>query len=129
MADKFPHIRAETAQIALAAVFLALVVTLSAPGGAEGGAAVSPQRPLAPEAVEVQAVNVNTADEETLMTLPGIGPVLARRIAEHRWCHGPFEDARQLLEVPGIGEATLSRLLAYITLGGKEHSVEDFSGR
>jgi len=47
---------------------------------------------------------------EELMELPGIGPVLARRIVAYREEHGPFASLEELLRVPGIGEETLAAL-------------------
>jgi len=55
-------------------------------------------------------VPINTADATALETLPGVGPVLAQRIVEHRSRHGPFVEVEDLLDVPGIGEAKLAAL-------------------
>ncbi len=52
-------------------------------------------------------VNLNTADEATLDTLPRIGPALAARIIEWREKNGPFNSAEDLLAVPGIGDKML----------------------
>ena len=70
---------------------------------------------LAPPAQNEEKVNINTADAERLDTLPGIGPVLARRIIDWRTANGPFTDPEQLLEVDGIGQATLDGLRDHIT--------------
>ena len=56
-------------------------------------------------------VNVNTAAAEELETLDGIGPVLSRRIIEHR----PFKTAHDLDRVPGISDRTLAPLLEQLT--------------
>lgn len=48
-------------------------------------------------------VNVNSANEQQLDALPGIGPATARAIIEHRERVGPFGVPSDLLEVPGIG--------------------------
>lgn len=55
-------------------------------------------------------VNVNTADSQELETLPGIGPARAADIIAHREQEGPFQSVADLLQVPGIGPATLDRL-------------------
>lgn len=55
-------------------------------------------------------VAINSASAADLETLPGVGPVLARRIVEHRESHGPFRAPEDLLDVPGIGEAKLAAL-------------------
>lgn len=55
-------------------------------------------------------VNINTAGVEELDGLPGIGPVLAQRIVDWREENGLFHSAEELLEVEGIGRATLENL-------------------
>jgi competence protein ComEA len=61
-------------------------------------------------------VNVNTADEATLETLNGVGPVLAGAIIQYRTEHGPFASIDQLDEVSGIGPATLEDLRSQVTV-------------
>ena len=56
-----------------------------------------------------------TAAPEDLERLPGIGPAKAEAIAAYRTEHGPFRTVDQLMEVSGIGEATLEALRPYIT--------------
>jgi len=55
-------------------------------------------------------VRLNLAGAEELEGLPGVGPVLARRIIEYREEHGPFTMVEDLLDVAGIGEAKLAAL-------------------
>jgi competence protein ComEA len=55
-------------------------------------------------------VNINTADEEALKTLPGVGPKTAVAILAYRQEHGPFQRAEDLLEIRGIGEKKLARM-------------------
>ncbi|MBT0994726.1 ComEA family DNA-binding protein [Cellulomonas sp. DKR-3] len=60
-------------------------------------------------------VDLNTADEAALDTLPGIGPVLAARIVEHRTTQ-PFAQVDDLEDVPGIGPALLAELRPLVTV-------------
>jgi competence ComEA-like helix-hairpin-helix protein len=55
-------------------------------------------------------VNLNVAGQAELETLPGIGPVLAKRIIEVRRQLGGFQNVEELLEVSGIGSRRLDRI-------------------
>lgn len=55
-------------------------------------------------------INLNQADSDALQDLPRIGPATAEKILRYRQDNGPFTSVDQLLEVPGIGEATLAGL-------------------
>lgn len=61
-------------------------------------------------------VDLNRATTADLDELPGIGPVLAERIADWRTEHGGFGSVDQLREVPGIGEAKFASLRAKVTV-------------
>jgi competence ComEA-like helix-hairpin-helix protein len=67
-------------------------------------------------------IDINTANREELESLPRIGPVLAQRIIEYRQKHGKFTDIYELTGVTGIGDVTLQRLEALITVGNHEES-------
>ena len=61
-------------------------------------------------------VNINTADETALESLPEVGPVTAQAIITWRGQHGGFSSVEQLLDVDGIGDATLAKLTPYVTI-------------
>lgn len=72
-------------------------------------------QPSAPQAGHGSAsgssrVNINTADQTELETLPGIGPSKAEAIIKHREENGPFSAPEQITEVSGIGEKTFENL-------------------
>jgi len=64
-----------------------------------------------------QRIDINTATVEQLQELPGIGPVLAERIAAYREEIGGFAFTYELTDVPGIGAATYDNLCDRITIG------------
>ncbi len=68
------------------------------------------QAEQATSAAPVAMVNLNTADESTLeRELIGVGAVKAKAIVEYRSANGPFTSVDELLEVKGIGAATLDK--------------------
>ncbi|AZH78784.1 competence protein ComEA [Microbacterium sp. Y-01] len=67
--------------------------------GAPGGAASGDER-----------IDLNTADQAALESLPRIGPALAERIIAWREENGRFRSVDDLLAVPGIGEKLLAGL-------------------
>lgn len=63
-------------------------------------------------------LDINKASALELADLPGIGPVLAGRIVEHRVEHGPFAAPEELISVKGVGESKLAQILPYIYVSG-----------
>jgi competence protein ComEA len=62
-----------------------------------------------------ERININTADAATLdRVMDGVGPAKAAAIVEHRRVHGPFRTVDQLVNVKGIGPATLEQNRARI---------------
>ena len=86
-----------------------IVVGAHQPAGiaASASAASVPASPL---------VNLNSASESELESLPGVGPVTAQAILDWRTSNGRFTSVEELLEVDGIGDATLADLAPYVTL-------------
>ncbi|MBA2313265.1 MAG: helix-hairpin-helix domain-containing protein [Actinobacteria bacterium] len=61
-------------------------------------------------------VNLNTADQVALETIPEVGPVTAAAILEYREQVGSFTSIEELLEVSGVGPATLEAMRPFVTL-------------
>lgn len=76
----------------------------------DGRTVVVPGR-RSPDA-DVGRIDVNTASERLLTTLPGIGPATARAIIARR----PYHALEDLLRVPGIGPVRLEALRPRVTL-------------
>ena len=60
-------------------------------------------------------ININTASENELDALPGIGPAIARRIVKHRSSQ-PFTKIEDIMFVKGIGEKKFAKLKELITV-------------
>ena len=61
-------------------------------------------------------VNINTADETVLETLPRVGPAMAKRIVDWRTKNGRFTAVEDLMSVTGVGEKTFDQLKDLVTL-------------
>jgi len=94
-----------------------VVVGLPAPGGVAASAASAPQAAGAAGAGSATPmVNINTGTQADLEELPGVGPVTAQAILDFRTQQGSFTSVDELLEVSGIGDATLAKIAPYVTL-------------
>ena len=65
---------------------------------------------------ETGLIDLNTADQAALETLPGIGPTLAARILAYRETIGRFVAKEQIMDVEGIGEKRYADLEQLITV-------------
>ena len=62
------------------------------------------------------AVNINTADQKTLASLPGIGTTKAEAIVQYRKTNGEFKTIEELAKVKGIGAKTVEKLAKDISI-------------
>lgn len=85
------------------------LVTSAAP--LSDGEAVLVPALMAPGGTKLR-VSLNSASPAELDALPGVGPVIAARIVEHR----PYARLDDLMRVPGIGPRMLERLAALVNL-------------
>jgi competence protein ComEA len=97
------------------------LVNLAAPI-ADGAQVVVPRRGVAAAVgsggtagVPSAPVHLNSATLEQLDALPGVGPVTAQKILDHRQQHGAFRSVDELDAIPGIGPARLEQLRELVT--------------
>ena len=90
-----------------------ILVGIRAPAGVAGSLGTPGSPAASPPAA---LVSLNSADQATLETLPGVGPVTATAIIAWREANGGFTAVDELIEVDGIGEATLADLAPLVTL-------------
>ena len=107
-----PHVNLSTLNLARVLVdgeqivVGAPAVAVSPPPSASTGSSTAP----------AGLVNINTASQEQLEELPGVGPVTALAILTWREENGAFSSVDELLEVSGIGDVTLEDLRPYVTV-------------
>lgn len=65
---------------------------------------------------KAERININTASEQALEQLPGIGKGLAERIVDHREKYGPFRHPEHLIIVRGISDRRFRALRDLITV-------------
>ncbi len=84
------------------------------------GAMVHEEEPETRQAVPANTlalrIRLNQAPPAELELLPGIGPVLAQRIADDRARNGPFTSLLDFQRVPGIGAKTAEKLAPHVRL-------------
>ena len=64
-----------------------------------------------------EAVDINTAGKETLMTLSGVGESLAEKIIDYREQNGAFKTVQELTNIRGIGQSLLEKNEDILTVG------------
>lgn len=122
--------KAEIAAIVITVIFIAVTgiyflqdrnesaaVTISSGQTASSEAnALQSFSPQTPEVSPFALININTATEQELCSLPGIGETLSARIIAYRSEHGLFKNTDEIMSVSGIGAKTYQNLKSYITV-------------
>jgi competence protein ComEA len=100
--------------VALAAIPAA--AQQSSPKNEKPAAAAKAEKPSAQAGA---LVNLNTATQAQLETLPGVGAKAAERILEYRQKNGQFKKIEDLMNVKGIGEKSFLKLKPLLTVTEK----------
>ena len=64
----------------------------------------------------MEKVNINKADMDQLMMLPGVGEDTAKKIIDYRNTNGEFKTLDQLKSIPGIGEKKYEKMKDMLTM-------------
>lgn len=75
------------------------------------------------EEKETSKININTATQTQLESLPGVGPSTAQKILAYRKEKGKFSKIEDIKQVKGIGEAKFEKIKEYITV--KQYDERD----
>ena len=100
-------------------MILAVFALAVAQTTAEQKAPAAAAKPSAAKATAAAPVNLNTATQAQLETLPGVGAKAAQRILEYRQKNGSFKKVEDLMNVKGIGEKAFLKLKPLLTVAHK----------
>ena len=73
--------------------------------------------------VAIAAADLNTASQQQLEAIKGIGPQKAKAIIEYRAKNGAFKTTEDVMKVPGIKEGIYNKIKGEITVGGKSSAA------
>ena len=108
-----------------AVLMLLAVIAIAIPAVAQQSAPAKAAKPAAANsgkapATQTAPVNLNTATQEQLESLPGVGAKAAERILEYRQKNGNFKKIEDLMNVQGIGEKSFLKLKPLLTVTDKK---------
>jgi competence protein ComEA len=104
-------------------VILAVIAMAAIPAAAAQQKSAGSKPTAAKAAAPSTPVNINTATQAQLETLPGLGPKVAQRIIEYRQKNGSFKKVEDLMNVKGIGEKSFLKLKPMLTVAQKAESA------
>ena len=81
-----------------------------------GEIAAGSQREEEKDAEKSSLVNINTAGEEQLCTLPGVGSSKAKSIIAYREQNGPYRTIEEIMNVEGIKDGVFRKIKDSITV-------------
>src|SRR3954468_4359951 len=82
-------------------------------------APVKASRSSKPAPAPTAPINLNTATQAQLESLPGVGTKAAQRILDYRKANGSFKKIEDLMNVKGFGEKSFLKLKPMLTTGEK----------
>jgi comEA protein len=82
----------------------------------EGGEDQRSSDPAEANSTVIKRITLNTANQAELESIPGVGPVTARRIIDFREKNGRFQSIEELMEIKGIGQKTIQKIERYFIL-------------
>ena len=108
------------AVIAIAAIPAAAQQPVKSSKPAVAGNPAGPASPRKPAPTATAPVNINTATQAQLESLPGVGVKVAERILQYREKNGNFKKIEDLMNVQGIGEKSFLKLKPLLTITEKK---------
>lgn len=104
-------------------VIVAILAMAAMPAAAAQQKSPATKSARGASAAPATPVNINTASQEQLETLPGLGAKVAQRIVEYRQKNGNFKKVEDLMNVKGIGEKSFLKLKPMLTISQKPESA------
>lgn len=117
---KYPTIQTDTFYRGIRALIICALVSLALTGAAtaQNKSNSAGSAGAAQSETNAGVVNINTATEQELIRLPGVGEARAKAIVDLRTHMGGFKQAEDLMRVRGIGRKIFRKLSPMVTLQG-----------
>jgi comEA protein len=121
------HLEEQTMRVVLMLLAVAAMAVIPAAAAQQAKETPAPAKSTRNAAAKASPapttpINLNTATQAQLESLPGVGPKAAERILEYRKQNGSFKKIEDLMNVKGFGEKTFLKLKPMITTTDKATS-------